>query len=328
MATTTPNYNYSLPTVGGDADLWGGFLNANWTQIDTDLQAVKDGAAQLAGTNVFTNLNTFNRTGSGDTAWLGSLNGDTKARVTVGTDFTAIIGTTDAFADVPNQALAWHHTEERWTLGTAYTLGAEIAKKDYVDTALADYVPKTGGEFTGAVTGTTFSASGAMIVTNSTNPSVFLQPASGAYNYSSMQYVVTSNLRREIVNNAAGGSPKTFEFNNAGQSLTTDSVLTKSELDALYLTLTAVTTLNTVGSGAMLIQKVATNTGGNFGAGEAVNGNDYEYFGGYTASSPQGATMQSTGRTGNGPSGTWLSLSRSAHSSSTVFKFGQFVRTI
>ena len=31
---TTPNYNFTLPTIGGDQDSWGNALNANWTALD------------------------------------------------------------------------------------------------------------------------------------------------------------------------------------------------------------------------------------------------------------------------------------------------------
>jgi len=33
--TTTTNYSFTLPTVGGSTDQWGTNLNANWTSIDT-----------------------------------------------------------------------------------------------------------------------------------------------------------------------------------------------------------------------------------------------------------------------------------------------------
>ena len=35
MATT--NYSFNLPTVGGDDDVWGDLLNANWTALDAQL---------------------------------------------------------------------------------------------------------------------------------------------------------------------------------------------------------------------------------------------------------------------------------------------------
>jgi hypothetical protein len=34
-STPTPNLNLTLPTVGGDANLWGGELNGNMTIIDS-----------------------------------------------------------------------------------------------------------------------------------------------------------------------------------------------------------------------------------------------------------------------------------------------------
>ena len=37
MPSTTTTYSFSLPTVGGDADDWGGYLNNNWTKIDAIL---------------------------------------------------------------------------------------------------------------------------------------------------------------------------------------------------------------------------------------------------------------------------------------------------
>ena len=43
MATTTTNYSFSLPAVGGDADAWGTLLNSNWTTLDSILNG--DGAS-------------------------------------------------------------------------------------------------------------------------------------------------------------------------------------------------------------------------------------------------------------------------------------------
>ena len=40
MPTTTTNYSWNKPTVGGDEDAWGGFLNDNWDDIDTLLGGV------------------------------------------------------------------------------------------------------------------------------------------------------------------------------------------------------------------------------------------------------------------------------------------------
>ena len=38
----TPNYSFNTPTEGGDDNVWGGLLNANWTSIDTILQGLED----------------------------------------------------------------------------------------------------------------------------------------------------------------------------------------------------------------------------------------------------------------------------------------------
>lgn len=43
MATSTTNYSFSLPAVGGDADAWGTLLNSNWTTLDSILNG--DGAS-------------------------------------------------------------------------------------------------------------------------------------------------------------------------------------------------------------------------------------------------------------------------------------------
>ncbi len=46
MPTYTPNYNFALPLVDSstDQDLWGGYLNSNWSSIDTLLKTIFSGA--------------------------------------------------------------------------------------------------------------------------------------------------------------------------------------------------------------------------------------------------------------------------------------------
>lgn len=34
MATSTSTYSFTLPAVGGDANSWGGYLNANWELVE------------------------------------------------------------------------------------------------------------------------------------------------------------------------------------------------------------------------------------------------------------------------------------------------------
>ena len=40
MPTTTTNYSWNKPVVGGDEDAWGGYLNGNWDSLDTLLGGV------------------------------------------------------------------------------------------------------------------------------------------------------------------------------------------------------------------------------------------------------------------------------------------------
>ena len=40
MPTTTTNYSWNKPAVGGDEDAWGGYLNGNWDSLDTLLGGV------------------------------------------------------------------------------------------------------------------------------------------------------------------------------------------------------------------------------------------------------------------------------------------------
>lgn len=49
MATTTPNYSFILPAVNDptDQDLWGGYLNENWTSLDTLLGSVGGGTGEI-----------------------------------------------------------------------------------------------------------------------------------------------------------------------------------------------------------------------------------------------------------------------------------------
>lgn len=76
--TTTVNYSWNLPTVGGNQDAWGTLLNDNWTALDTLLGgvnatelAILDGATvttaelnKLDGvtSNIQTQINTLNST--------------------------------------------------------------------------------------------------------------------------------------------------------------------------------------------------------------------------------------------------------------------------
>lgn len=60
MSTTTPNFDFTLPAIGGavDADLWGGQLNGNWTELDGILVATTANNT-LSGNNTFSGDSTF-----------------------------------------------------------------------------------------------------------------------------------------------------------------------------------------------------------------------------------------------------------------------------
>jgi len=47
MATSTTNYSFTLPEVGGDTDQWGSQLNANWTSLDSTLKTVADSVVNV-----------------------------------------------------------------------------------------------------------------------------------------------------------------------------------------------------------------------------------------------------------------------------------------
>ena len=48
MATNTTTYSFQKPTVGGDEDAWGGYLNGNWDSIDDLL----DGTTPVTGIDI------------------------------------------------------------------------------------------------------------------------------------------------------------------------------------------------------------------------------------------------------------------------------------
>lgn len=48
MPTPTTVYSFNKPTVGGDTDVWGGFLNDNWDDVDDYLS----GALQVSGMDI------------------------------------------------------------------------------------------------------------------------------------------------------------------------------------------------------------------------------------------------------------------------------------
>ena len=56
MPTYTPNYNFALPLVNNatDQDLWGGYINSNFSSLDTILQSVGQEAYPVG--SIYTNM--------------------------------------------------------------------------------------------------------------------------------------------------------------------------------------------------------------------------------------------------------------------------------
>jgi hypothetical protein len=61
---TTPNYGFTLPTVGADPDTWGATLNANWTALDTDLHTIQTSIPVIPPTSPALAATWHNVTGS------------------------------------------------------------------------------------------------------------------------------------------------------------------------------------------------------------------------------------------------------------------------
>lgn len=64
MPTTTTTYSFNKPTVGGDEDAWGGYLNGNWDAVDNLL----DGTTPVTGIDITSGtaaFSTLSVTGTG-----------------------------------------------------------------------------------------------------------------------------------------------------------------------------------------------------------------------------------------------------------------------
>ena len=111
MADTT-NYKFNIPVVGGDQNNWGGFLNENWSKIDSLLYGVSytdadantvstiqpdlaQGSWKINSTTVTASATSINKltTFSGTTADLNILSGASSAGVT-STELQALDGVT------------------------------------------------------------------------------------------------------------------------------------------------------------------------------------------------------------------------------------------
>jgi hypothetical protein len=82
MATNTTTYSFQKPTVGGDEDAWGGYLNANWDSVDDLL----DGTTAVTGIDI--------NSGSIDGTPIGANSASTGAFTTLSASSTFTLGGT------------------------------------------------------------------------------------------------------------------------------------------------------------------------------------------------------------------------------------------
>lgn len=95
MPNTTPNFGWNLPLVNDpvDQDLWGGYLNANWSALDTTLNTIQTTANQASPAGV---ISAYAGT-SAPTGWL-LCDGSAVSRTTYATLF-GVIGITHGQGD-------------------------------------------------------------------------------------------------------------------------------------------------------------------------------------------------------------------------------------
>ena len=109
MATTTPNYSFQKPTVSGDSGVWGGYLNDNFTSLDSLLgggtvvtgidinSGTIDGAtigANSATSGVFTTVTVDNITIDGQQITSTNTNGNIQLFAN-GTGYVELYGNTN-----------------------------------------------------------------------------------------------------------------------------------------------------------------------------------------------------------------------------------------
>jgi hypothetical protein len=138
MATTTTNYSWNKPTVGGDEDTWGGFLNGNWDALDTLLGGISatefgylDGVTSNIQTQLDAKLSSVDLSAyTGDVDITGELIADsyneTYAAVTSSSNATTVdceAGNSFSHTLTENTTFTFSNPPAS---GTAYTMSIEI----------------------------------------------------------------------------------------------------------------------------------------------------------------------------------------------------------
>lgn len=137
MATTT-NYSFTKPTVGGDTDAWGGFLNVNWDALD----------ALLSGTGSVDGVDIINATGQFDDLTAGALN----LSFLTGTRSRPVVVNASGDAGVLGERY-WYYEEVSVPAGAAYTFATAvfpIADGETMELRAITHAVRTDGGAVGA----------------------------------------------------------------------------------------------------------------------------------------------------------------------------------
>jgi hypothetical protein len=124
--TTTPNYGFSLPAIGGNQDSWGNLLNANWTTADNAIHGLSSGYLKLSGGGSITgNLGVSGVVTAGNFSTAGNLSAasvTTTAGIAAGAYLSSVAGVScgsglsiatqqvsdfDIYRIAPNRVLQW-----------------------------------------------------------------------------------------------------------------------------------------------------------------------------------------------------------------------------
>ena len=174
MATNTTNYSWSKPTVGGDEDAWGGFLNGNWDSLDTLLGGVTNTEFEILDGATLTTIE------------LNYMDGVTS---NVQTQLNAK-GTVSSLSDLSVTATS---TELNYVSGVTSAIQTQINTKITADVT---------GEFIADSYNETYAA-----VTSTSNATTV-----NCHNGNSFSHVLTENTTFTFSNPPASGTGYTFSI--------------------------------------------------------------------------------------------------------------------
>jgi len=118
MPSNTATYNFYLPTVGGDTNSWGGYLNSNWQ----DVEDLLDGTSSVAGIDI--------NSGTIDNTPIGATTPSTGAFTTLSSTGTTTIGgasVTSTLIGQWNTAYGWgDHSTQGYLDNSDFTADSQI----------------------------------------------------------------------------------------------------------------------------------------------------------------------------------------------------------